>query len=131
MAFDPNKFTRKLKRTLDDIAEDYAKEGAKLVEADVAKRLKTQVGYQGATMPKKKHPQKSKHPDQFLVDTGESMKMDVTRISPGHYRIQARRPEILNYPNPRKGLVTFWGISKELKDNLSKLLKETVKKWLK
>lgn len=130
MPFDQTKFTKKLKKTFDKIAEDYTIKAAVLIEKDIDKRLETQVGYKGQKMPKKKYPNRSKNPTIFLKNTGQSMQLVTSKVGPAHYKIQARRPEVLNYHNPRRGLTIFWGISKELKKDLKILLKRTVKKWL-
>lgn len=129
--FDPAKFSKSLNTKLDNIAEEWAQEAANAIKQDLEDRLDTQLGYNGTALPKKKYPRKSLTPNKFLVDTGVSTQLTVKRERKGVYSITARRPEVLNYPNPHKGLVQWWGVPAALQKDLSKLLQSIIKKWIK
>ncbi|MCA9313181.1 hypothetical protein KDA08_02530 [Candidatus Saccharibacteria bacterium] len=129
--FDPDKFSKKISTKLDNIADEWAKSAADIIKEDLEKRLDAQLGYKGTALPKKKYPRKSRDPQHFLVDTGVSTKLSITKSGKGSYTISAQRPNILNYPNPHKGLVDWWGVPKALNKELRSLLNKIIKKWVK
>lgn len=111
------------------VADEYGDAVSKLIKADWESRLDAQKGPSGEAMPKKKYPQRSLQPNKFLVNTGQSTRFTITKVG-NAYVVSAARPEILNYPNPKKGLDVWFGIPQSIVADALHTLKGILSRWL-
>lgn len=117
MAFNPKKFEQAVASQINKKLRVAEKEVLQYLKEYFIKRLQEQPGF-----PKKKHPERSGSP-LFLVDTGES-----TRLTIKGKVLSARRPEVLNYPGPKKGLPIWWKLPDDLEQTLNEIIMRNLKK---
>lgn len=127
--FNPKKFADSINKPMERISDEYGKAVANLIKEDWEQRINSQRGPNGEAMPKKKYPQRSRTPDKFLVDTGESTNFGIKKEGDA-YVVFSPRPKILNYPNPKKGLDIWFGIPKNIIEESTSILKRILAKWL-